>query len=220
MSSEPLEHGADLQKQFKKAIIKAGPLKGAKYLDVGLEDLRKAARSYRADARFNQFAKRSIAEKTLARDSPANPEPSGEQLDISNSPQCWTKFKARIKWILSKMEGRWMINCFIIFWLVLVLSRPMFYVVLAKTIGVLVKLALRRSIGIITVILDAILDEAAASLESSLISQNFRTLPGQHHHSQQPHPLITQDPFGHWLFHILFGIAGGIIGRRWFPVAQ
>ena len=60
MSSEPSEIGGDLQKQFKKAVVSGGPLRGARYLDVGWEGLKKAARSYRADAPFNQFAKRRI----------------------------------------------------------------------------------------------------------------------------------------------------------------
>lgn len=59
------ETTADLKKQFRKTVIAGGSLKGARYLDVSAEDLAKAARSYRSDPRFQQFAKRWIASKTL-----------------------------------------------------------------------------------------------------------------------------------------------------------
>ncbi|CAL1166211.1 unnamed protein product [Cladocopium goreaui] len=47
MPSQSLEHGEEIERQFKKAVVAGGPLKGARFLDVGWEDLKKAARSYR-----------------------------------------------------------------------------------------------------------------------------------------------------------------------------
>ncbi|CAL1130725.1 unnamed protein product [Cladocopium goreaui] len=43
------ESGANWQAQFKKAVVLGGSLKGAPYLEVSWEDLRKAAKNYKAD---------------------------------------------------------------------------------------------------------------------------------------------------------------------------
>ena len=61
------EHGEEIERQFKKAVVAGGPLKGAKFLDVGWDDLKKASRSYRSDPRFNQFAKRKVSEQALGK---------------------------------------------------------------------------------------------------------------------------------------------------------
>ena len=45
----------------------------------------------------------------------------------------------------------------------------MFYVIIAKALTLSIRLALRRSLGLIVILLDAILDEAAAQLEANLI---------------------------------------------------
>ena len=66
MSSQPCEDGESWDKQFKRAVVAGGPLKGARYTDVGWDGLRKAAKSYRGDARFNQYAKRCLSERAFA----------------------------------------------------------------------------------------------------------------------------------------------------------
>ena len=42
-------------------------------MDVGWEDLKKAARSYRSDPRFNQFAKRRLSEQAFGNQSAHSP---------------------------------------------------------------------------------------------------------------------------------------------------
>ena len=44
-----------------------GPLKGARFTDVGWNDLKKAAKQYKADPRFNQYAKRCLSELILVK---------------------------------------------------------------------------------------------------------------------------------------------------------
>ena len=52
------EGGAPLMKKFKRAVIQAGPLKGARYTDVSESDIRRGAKAYRGDPqRFAQFCK-------------------------------------------------------------------------------------------------------------------------------------------------------------------
>ena len=49
-----------LWKPGRQAVVKGGPLNGARYLDVSEEQLRKAAKNYCADARFKQFAEQAV----------------------------------------------------------------------------------------------------------------------------------------------------------------
>lgn len=106
MSSDQLEHGADLRRQFKKTVIQAGYLKGARYLDVGLEDLKKAARSYRGEPRFNQFAKRALAEKLLAQDEPQSAERPVVDPPSGHLAQFFGRVCMLFRWLGSKFKGR------------------------------------------------------------------------------------------------------------------
>ena len=62
MSSQLPGHGEDWTKRFRKVTVAGGPLKGARYSEVSVEDLERSARSYRADPRFNQYAKRMVTQ--------------------------------------------------------------------------------------------------------------------------------------------------------------
>ena len=90
---------------------------------------------------------------------------------------------------------------------------------MAKSTAVVVRLMLRRSIGFVVTILDAILDEAAAHLEASLL-----TAPAQHSLPHQPtsgQPFVIQQQFSvhAYVFHVIFTILGALVGRHW-PRAQ
>ena len=65
MPSQPPDPGGEWLKQFRKVEVAAGPLKGARFTEVSWEDLKKAAKSYKQDARINQFAKRMLSERAL-----------------------------------------------------------------------------------------------------------------------------------------------------------
>ena len=52
-------------KAFRRAIVAGGPLKGARFTDVGWNDLKKAAKQYKADPCFNQYAKRCLSERAF-----------------------------------------------------------------------------------------------------------------------------------------------------------
>lgn len=98
MSLQLLDSGEDL-KQFKKVVITAGPLKGARYTDVCHDDLRKAARSYKHDPRFNQYAKRVMSEKALGNKSSID--------TTSQSSRTWrTSCSEWVAWIVSRARGR------------------------------------------------------------------------------------------------------------------
>lgn len=212
MSSDQLEHGADLRRQFKKTVIQAGYLKGARYLDVGLEDLKKAARSYRGEPRFNQLAKRALAEKLLAQDEPQPAERPVVNPPSGHLAQFFSRSCMLFRWLGSKVKGRILLALCVLITFLLILSRPLFYVVLAKAIGAFLKVALRRSVGIVITVLDSILEEAAAGLDTAMMPI---TSPGQIN-AQLPAQFEAQPTptFGSLFLNLLFAILGGIAGRR------
>ena len=66
MSSQQCEPGEGWDKAFRRAIVAGGPLKGARFTDVGWNDLKKAAKQYKADPRFMRSAA-SLSELFLAK---------------------------------------------------------------------------------------------------------------------------------------------------------
>eukprot|EP00438_Fugacium_kawagutii_P036602 Skav217812 [mRNA] locus=scaffold889:69820:83430:+ [translate_table: standard] len=47
-------------------LMRGGPLKGARYTDVSWDDVKRAAKSYKGDPRFNQYAKRRLSERAFS----------------------------------------------------------------------------------------------------------------------------------------------------------
>lgn len=197
--------GDDLVKQFRKAVVSGGPLKGAQFFDVGWEDLKKAAKSYRSDARFNQFAKRRVSERALGRGVSTVPEPT--------TYQRWClRLKSWRTWLFTFMRARLVLSIGLIVLLLVLLSRPLFYLVLAKGLALCIRLALRRSVGLVAIILDAILDEVAVNLETTLIAPPAAgpSVPLQ----TAGYELQQSQFFAQWLWHAFFGFLGAIIGHR------
>ena len=210
MSSAAFEIGEQLQKQFKRATVQGGPLQGARFLEVGWDDLRKAAKSYRSDPRFNQFAKRVLSEKALGHES---------NVQSQNSPaiKTWSQFMSSYArrasvWFWGRMKTRLGLVLFIFLILMIVLSRPLFYAVVAKTLVLSIRLALRRSIGLLVLLVDAILDEAANSLETALIVPPTNQIPAVI--SQQSQMTTPQRTFHELIMNALFTMIGLLIGHR------
>ena len=156
--------GRTFQKQFKKVIVSGGPLKGARYTEVGWEDLCKAARSYRSDPRFNQYAKRMMAEKAFGSNNESGKAPA-------QNVRTWRATFLRIaSWMLCRARGKLLFVMFFTSLLLLIISRPLFYIVLARSVSVGIKFVLRRSVGFLVIVVDSILSEAAYALEAQLIS--------------------------------------------------
>lgn len=187
-------------------MISGGPLKGARYTEVSWEDLKKAARSYKQDARFNQYAKRRMSERALGKDQKKD--------SVDDGPPSFKKRCAEwVLWFYCKSKGKALI-VFLIFMLTcILLSRPLFYVVIAKSISMAVRLALRRSVGLVVLLIDAILDEAAVNLEATLIAPPNMQSPN----SQNTLPTyeIQQQQFmGNLLMYLLFTCVGLVLGRH------
>ena len=139
-----------------------------------MEDLKRSARSYRADPRFNQYAKRMVSEMALGDANSA----SNAKKNASETPSRWCSWRRAREWgswILLKVKGKIFLAIFTCMVLLLVLSRPLFYAVFARCLRVVVRLALRRSVGLLVILIDALLDEAVTPPRGArrLVSSNI-----------------------------------------------
>ena len=229
MSAEPVEDGEsalELRKQFKKMVIEGGSLKGAHYTDVSNADLVKAARSYRGDVRFQQFAKRMIAAKTLAIGSS---EPSRyHHTSVAAVPGITTRFlyggKAFACWLFTKMKGRVCISLFCFIIIGVLLSRPKLYYVLNKLMVAGIKKLIRHGVGTIAMVFDAVLEEIADQLDSTPLATppENREVPIAYP-TNSPYIVMPSNSITELTVHLLCIIIGTILspllGQRW-PRAQ
>ncbi len=219
MSLEPAGSGEDLaflRKQFRKAIIEAGPLKGAKFLDVGLADLSKASKSYKSDARFQQFAKRMMAIKTLGQESEEGTKQNSNSQNFSGKFFHWMHC-GRV-WMLQRLRARTLTALVILLAILTLFSRPMLYVVASKALTLSVKVVLRRTFGTVSLVFDAILEEVSDQIDLALLP------PVQIPMTVEPETLrqnlvvrdtqVTSFP---WLFNLICMTVSFAIGRRWRP---
>lgn len=187
-----------------------GRLHGARYLDIGWSDLQKAARSYKSDPRFNQFAKRAVAERAVGQVSSAATE-------SAKSQSTWRQYlvdqiKAWGGWLLVKAKMKVGSSLVLALLLLIIFTRPLFYTVVAKTAALGIQVMLRRTVGFIIMMIDAILDEAASSLESALIAGPPG--PDQTAFHTPQHELLPPRTFHQFFTQGLFTILGVLIGHR------
>ena len=204
MPSPELGPGEDWQKQFLKVVVSAGPLKGARYPEVSWEDLRRAAKSYKQDPRFCQYAKRMMSEKALG-SRPAQPQ---------TASRTWRKMGAEwLMWGLAKAKGKAVLFTFLALLACMLISRPLFHVVMAKSLTMGIRLVLRRSFGLVIIVIDAILDEVAANLEASLLTQPVpQGSPPQH--PMHSFEIQQHYSFSSIMFHLIFTCLGALMGRH------
>ena len=112
-----------------------------------------------------------MSERALGSESqPGNPS------NPSNAhSQSWKQFaRAQLKdfsqWLWTKARFRIGLTLCIAIISIVVLFRPLFSTVFHKSIALSVRVILRRSIGFLALLVDAVLFEAANSLEASLIT--------------------------------------------------
>ena len=189
-----------------------GALKGAPYLEVGWEDLRRAAKAYKADARFHQFARRCMSEKALGQSSSLDTEQRNSE---SNGQVFLRRLKSFGGWLLNKARTRIGFSLFLVLLTMVLLSRPLFYVVLTKTAAVSVKLFLRRSVGLVAALLDAILNEAAVHLDNTLSPPPMVTVaPSTQLPPQYQYQVQSMNSFTAYLLHGLCTLLGVLVGHR------
>lgn len=210
MSSLQLDSGDSLDRQFKKTVILGGPLKGARYTDIGLEDLRKASKSYKADPRFNQYAKRKMSERAFSLNNAKEDQATSEPNPCSQ--RCRKFFLGIWQLLIAKARLKLGLTLLVFFVMFILFSRPLFYVVIAKSLALGVKVFLRRSVGLLVVLLDAILDEAVNSLDPGLIAAPLQGQP-----PVQQVPQYEMQPVNYLTTLLIHGICvllGTLLGQR------
>ena len=129
MSSQQCEPGEGWDKAFRRAIVAGGPLKGARFTDVGWNDLKKAAKQYKADPRFNQYAKRCLSERAFS----SQADPSEKAAESNCCKRRCSQFGQKPgAWILAKAKVKLGLACILLLTALLLLSRPLFYVVICQ----------------------------------------------------------------------------------------
>lgn len=127
-------------------------------------------------------------------------------------------FLSWLAWLVAKARLRVGLAVVLTILTLVLLSRPLFYAVLAKSFAITLRLLLRRSVGLMVLLVDTILDEAATSLEASLLTAPSAAGPPNQVRPQfdmQP-PRVLHD----YVVRILFAFIGLLIGHRLPRVAR
>ena len=219
MSSLLAESGEttkDLRKQFRKTVITGGALKGARYLDVSHEDLVKAAKAYRSDPRFQQFAKRWVASKLLDSGKDQTIEVVSSTAAPS-APKVWTFCKASAPRLIPWLKGRLLIVFVFLLMLGVLLSRPLLYVALGKMCALGIKVVLRKTLGLAALVFDSVLEEIIIQLDPNYLGHYLPPPPEAHQHYQTPAPNQMEQPWnqGGLALQFLCLIVGALLGQHW-----
>ena len=206
------ETGAALRKRFKRAVIQGGSLKGARYSDISDSDVRKNAKGYRGDPRFLQFCKQFVASETVVSTDGNASTARGLQVP-SRSSQPWAFLASLLahfaRTIYGHFRGRWVTLGMLVAFAVIVISRPAFGRLCGRILGLSVKLVIRRTLGLLTLIIDSVLEEAASQVD-------FALLPAQPRESLEPVfvPQQQPQPLSQLVLHLIGVALGALLGRH------
>lgn len=206
----------DLRKQFKKTTITGGALKGARYLDISHEDLVKAAKAYRSDPRFQQFAKRWVASKLLDNGKDQTIEVvSGPT--APSAPKVWTFCKASASRLIPWLKGRLIIVFMFLLVLGVLLSRPLLYVALGKLFALGIKALLRKTLGLVALVFDSFLEEIVLQLDPNYLGHFLPPPLEAHQHYPTPAPNQMEQPWnqGGLALQLICLIVGALLGQHW-----
>ena len=206
-------------KKFKRAVIQGGSLKGARYSDVNEADLRRGSKGYRGDQRFAQFCKQWVAATVVAPDEVLKIADSNT-VDIrkSDSLTGGKNWKAYVKdwgrvvfnWMVGQIKGRSLTACVFLLMLLIIICRPAFGRLCGKVVGLSIRVFVRRVFGLVTVVLDSLLEEAASQVEQALLPSTFADVQ----QAGLVNPPVPQTSTSlQWTMHILCILVGSLLGR-------
>ena len=218
-SGKLAEDGAGLRHRFKRAVVAGGKHKGARYTDLSEAEIRRCATSYRGDPRFAQYCKQwvslhllSPADTSTAESSGVRPEKEGVKSDLFQptwSSWMWTKFKQLGSAVKSFARSRKLLSFCLLLAFAFLMSRPSFGILFSKLSVLMIRGVIRRSIGFLASVMDAVLDEAIEHVESALSGQPLPP-PQQYGQPHEP-PMHPAFPVihhtWHWIAHILLVIS-------------
>ena len=110
-----------------------------------------------------------VAARALIQESQRTAPEALPQSSESSTNTVLTKFKAWSLWAVGKLKGRFWWELLLTFVSGAFLTRPMLYAVLGKFITVSIKLLIRQSMGTITTVFDAVLDEMSFQLDAVMV---------------------------------------------------
>ena len=207
--------GVAFRKKFKRAVVSGGTFRGARYSDLADADVRKAAKGYRGDPRFLQYCKQFVAFELVNGGATAAGSPLEEQKDAKEkdshlgrwSFHCVNQWLVRLK---ESFKGRWFPVVIFLFLLLLIASRPAFGRLCGRLLGLSIKVAIRRTAGLIVTIVDCVLDEAAMQVEEILTGAPHDSSPTD----DRPIHIVQQSySLTHFLTNALCIFFGSLLQR-------
>ena len=156
------------KQRFRQAVVKGGPLAGARYLDVNEDWLLRAATSYKQDARFEKFARMATGSSAAAEPLPGTPAPEAASVELAASCKPCRVAKRAVQpgivpslkvacsrlWALPRCLRVWVVVA-----LCVVLMRPLAVAVIAKLLGGVLRLLFRRLLELVLFVLEQLLEE-------------------------------------------------------------
>ena len=224
-SGKLAEDGAGLKQRFKRAVVSGGKHKGARYTDLAEAEIRRCATSYRGDHRFSQYCKQWVSLHLLSpmeeTSSSQNEKDSikSEVPPVTWSQWAWSIVKKAAASMKTFAKGRKLLTLAFLVSLTFLMSRPSFGTLSSRLTVLVIRGLLRRTVGFVSAIIDAVLDEAIDQVESALVGQ---PLAPPHQYSQPGEP-FSQPPVPvfsnawHWVAHIFLVIC--TFYRRAVPAA-
>ena len=214
----------ELRKKFRRATVSGGSLRGARYSDLPDSDIRKYSKGYRGDPRFVQYCKQFVSLE-LVNKSPIQ-EGTREILDSNSSETSSVKKMFRLmesignrikQFVQERFRGRWfsfgILSCF----LCIVISRPAFGRLCGRVFSLILRLCLRRIVGLISIVIDSVLEETAVQLEEALMTPP-ETIPTREVPNHIGHP--PTNSFSQLLMNGLCVVLGSLLHRTFQHAAQ
>ncbi len=158
-------------------MVSGGTLRDARYSDLPDSDIRKYSKGYRGDPRFVQYCKQFVSlelvddtgGRRLVQTSSDTSSP--EVNTIMRGVQMSQKVGACIgQFVRSYFRGRWFSFGVLVACLCIVISRPAFGRLCGRVVSLILRTCLRRIIGLISVIVDSVLEETVVHLEEALMT--------------------------------------------------
>ena len=197
---------------MRKVTVSGGPLKGACYGDLPEVEIAKSAKSYRGDPRFMQYCRQFMASKLIdGAEAPESKSDSSLNGKLENKWvfEWWIWFRSGAhRWIQRSSKFRLV---FLLLVTLVVCSRPNFSVLCGKVTVLTVKTVFRRSVALVTLVLDSILDEAIQQVDSAL---SPASIAAQTLYNDQL-PMDGQSNSFHLFMHLICLVMGSILGRTY-----
>lgn len=216
-SGQGADSGAAFRKKFKRAVISGGSLRGARYSDLPDSDIRKYSKGYKGDPRFVQYCKQFVSSELVSESSaPVEAQDTSTlflaEPKTSKKSMLWMEaFVNGLKnFVRDYCRGRWfsfgVLTCF----LFIVITRPAFGRLCGRIFSLILRLCFRRVVGLLSVIIDSVLEETAVHLEEALT-----TSPETTSTRDTPNFVVqtSQNSFSQFLLNGLCVLLGSLLHR-------